>query len=248
MAAARLPAAARSGPILRREYHRAMKNLAIGCLLAAVLLAVLLAGAAYLVWDYVSPIVRTVTGVTTGVTGLGGLAAIEQGLTRTGPFAAPESGELTAAQVEGFLRVQRHVRQALGARVEAFGAKYRALSAAQPDGSRRVPPLPELLAGIGELSTVYLDAWRAQVDAMNTEAFSRDEFAWVRSRVYQAAGLDAVRYDARDLERVIEAMSRGARLEPPAITLPDAPARNRTLVTPHLDEMKAWLAMAVFGL
>jgi hypothetical protein len=83
---------------------------------------------------------------------------------------------------------------------------------------------------------------------MNTEDFSRDEFAWVRSRVYQAAGLDAVRYDARDLERVIEAMTRGVKADAPAVTLPDAPARNRALVQPHLDEMKAWLAMAVFGL
>ncbi|HUU36341.1 MAG TPA: hypothetical protein VMW48_19890 [Vicinamibacterales bacterium] len=225
-----------------------MKKLVAGCLLAAVLLAVLMSGAAYLVWDYVGPIVRTVTGVTTGVNELGGLGAIEQGLATTAPFAAPESGELTAAQVDGFLRVQRRVRLALGARIEAFGAKYRALSGPRPDGSPRVPTLPELLAGIGDLSTVYLDAWRAQVEAMNTEVFSRDEFAWVRARVYQAAGLDAVRYDARDLERVIEAMSRGARIEIPAITLPDAPARNRALVAPHLDEMKAWLAMAVFGL
>ena len=225
-----------------------MKKVAVGCLLAGVLLTVLMGAAAYVVWDYLSPIVRTVTGVTSGVTGLGGLGAIEQELTTTAPFAAPESGELTAPQVDRFLRVQRRVRLALGARVEAFGAKYRALSGPRPDGTPRVPTLPELLTGIGDLSTVYLDAWRAQVEAMNTEAFSRDEFAWVRSRVYQTAGLDAVRYDARDLERVIEAMTRGAQVEAPAVTLPDAPAPNRALVKPHLDEMKAWLAMAVFGL
>ncbi|MCC6989186.1 MAG: hypothetical protein IT181_09330 [Acidobacteria bacterium] len=225
-----------------------MKKLAIGCLLAGVVLTVLMGVAAYFIWDYVRPILQTVTGVTTGVTGLSVLGEIEQGLEVTAPYDGPESGELTAAQVDRFLRVQRHVRLALGARVEAFGAKYRALTGPRPDGTPRVPALPELLGAIGELSTVYTDAWRAQVAAMNTERFSRDEFSWVRARVYQAAGLDAARYDARDLEQVIVAMSRNVKADAPASTLPDAPAAHRALVTPHLDEMKGWLAMAVFGL
>ncbi len=225
-----------------------MRKLAVGCLLAVLLLGVLAGAAGYYVWDYVGPVVRRVTGVTSGVAGLGGLGAIEQDLKNTAPFAPAESGELTPAQVDRFLSVQRHVRLALGARVEAFGARYRAVAGPRPDGSPRVPSLDELLTGIGDLPTVYRDAWRAQVQAMNTEGFSREEFAWVRSRVYQAAGLDAVRYDARGLQEVIAAMSRGARIEMPEVTLPDAPARNRELVKPHLAEMKAWLAMAVFGL
>lgn len=225
-----------------------MGRLAVGCLLAVLLMGVLAGAAGYYVWDYVSPVLRKVTGVTAGVTGLGGLRAIEDELKNSAPFVAPASGELTPTQVERFLRVQRHVRLVLGARVETFGARYRALAGTRPDGSARVPSLDELLTGIGNLPTVYLDAWRAQVQAMNTEGFSREEFAWVRSRVYQAAGLDAVRYDARGLEQVIAAMSRGARIETPELTLPDAPARNRELVRPHLAELKGWLAMAVFGL
>lgn len=225
-----------------------MKKLLAGCLLAAVLLTVVAGVAVYLAWGYVSPVIRTVTGVTDGVTRLGGLAEIEQGLTSTAPFAAPDSGELTPAQVERFLGVQRQVRLALGTRAEAFAAKYREMTGKRPDGSTTLPTLPQLLDSIGDLSSVYLDAWRAQVQAMNGGGFSRDEFNWVRARVYQAAGLDAVRYDAGDLEQVIEAMARGAKVEAPEVRLPDAPARNRTLVKPHVDEVTAWLPMAIFGL
>ena len=225
-----------------------MKKLLIGCFLAAVLLTVAAGGALYLAWGYVGPIVRTVTGVTEGVTRLGGLAEIEEGLTTTAPFAAPDSSELTPAQVERFLRVQRQVRLALGTRGEAFAAKYREMTQTRPDGTTTLPTLPQLLDGVGDLSSVYLDAWRAQVQAMNTDGFSRDEFTWVRGRVYQAAGLDAARYDAGDLEDVIEAMARGAKVDPPAVRLPDAPARNRALVKPHVAEVTAWLPMAVFGL
>lgn len=225
-----------------------MKKLLVGCLLAGVLLTVAAAAAVYFAWGYVSPMVRSVTGVTEGVTRLGGLAEIEAGLATTAPFAAPESSELSAGQVERFLRVQRHVRQALGTRGEAIAAKYREMTDRRPDGSTTVPTLPQVLASIGDLSSVYLDAWRAQVQAMNADGFSRDEFSWVRARVYQAAGLDAARYDADDLEKVIAAMARGVKVDPPAVRLPDAPARNRALVKPHVAEVTAWLPMAVLGL
>ncbi len=225
-----------------------MKKVLIGCLLATLLLGVLAGVALYVAWGFVSPVIRTVTDVTEGVTKLGGVADIEQDLTTTTPFIAPESGALSAAQVERFVRVQRQVRLALGTRAESFAAKYRELSGTQPDGTPRVPSLPQLLSGVGDLSNVYLDAWRAQVQAMNADKFSREEFSWVRARVYQAAGLDAVRYDARDLEQVIEAMTRGVKIEAPDVRLPDAPPGNRALVKPHVEELTAWLPMAVFGL
>lgn len=224
-----------------------MSKFLAGCLVATV---VLVGGAglvAYLAWDYVRPIVGAVTGVTEGVRRLGEVTDLDRDLVTTASYEAPASGELTEAQVERFIRVQTAVRLALGERGEAFAAKYREISR-NPDGSPAIPSLPDLLGALADLSDVYLEAWRAQVGAMNAEGFSRDEFSWVRLRVYQAAGLDAVRYDARDLERVIASMARGVQLEVPPIALPDAPSRNRELVKPHLPLLSAWLAQAVFGL
>lgn len=224
-----------------------MRKFLAGCLVATV---VLVGGAglvAYLAWDFVRPVVSTVNGVTEGVRRLGEVTDLDRDLVTTAPYEAPASGELTEAQVERFIRVQTAVRLALGERGEAFASKYREISR-NPDGSAAIPSLPDLLGALGELSEVYLEAWRAQVGAMNAEGFSRDEFSWVRLRVYQAAGLDAVRYDARDLERVIAGMARGVQLDVPPIALPDAPARNRELVKPHLPLLTAWIAQAVFGL
>lgn len=224
-----------------------MRKFLAGCLFALVLLVGGVAVAAYLAWDLIRPIATTVTDVTDGVRRLGEVTDIDRDLKTTAPFEPPPSGALTAAQVARFIRVQTAVRQALGVRADAFARAYRALSQ-RPDGTTQVPALPALLASLGGLSDLYLDAWRAQVRAMNAEGFSRDEFSWVRLRVYQAAGLDAVRYDARDLERVLEALARGARLEVPEVSLPDAPAENRELVRPHRALLSEWLALAVFGL
>ena len=98
------------------------------------------------------------------------------------------------------------------------------------------------------MSKVYLDARRAQVDALNTEKFSRDEFSWVRLRVYQAAGIEAAGYEPRELERMIKGMASGAEVTVPDVDLPDAPAKNRELVKPYAKQILEWLAMAAFGL
>lgn len=224
-----------------------MRKFIAGCLVGLILLLAGAGAVAYLAWDFIRPIVSTVTEVTDGMKRLGEVTDLDKSLTTATPFTPPESGALTDAQVARFLRVQTTVREALGARVQRFTDTYRTLGQAS-DGTSRIPSLPELLGGLSGLSDVYLDAWRAQVAAMNREGFSRDEFSWVRLRVYQAAGLDAVRYDARDLERVFESLARGVQLEVPTVSLPDAPAVNKALVKPHLALISSWLPMAVFGL
>lgn len=224
-----------------------MRKFVAGCLAGGLLLVAVAGGLAYLAWDVIRPVVTTVTEVTDGVKRLGEVTDLDEALTARGPFTAPERGELTEAQVARFIRVQTAVREVVGTRMQRFADTYRALGRA-PDGTERVPSLSDLLGGLSGLSDVYLEAWRAQVAAMNAEGFSRDEFAWVRLRVYQAAGLDAVRYDARDLERVFESVARGVQLEVPTVTLPDAPAVNKALVKPHLELMRQWVPLAVFGL
>jgi len=225
-----------------------MKKFLAGCLMGLLVLGVLIGGTLYLAWGYLGPVVTTVSDVATGVSRLGEGVDIDRELRDTSAFEPPASGELTADQVTRFIRVQQQTRTALGDRAGAFADKYRELSQRTPEGTVVVPSLPDLVGGLKDLSGVYLEAWRAQVAAMNEAGFSRDEFSWVRLRVYQAAGLDAVRYDARDLARALEQMAEGVRLEVPAVTLPDAPAANRTLVRPHLELVRSWLGMALFGL
>lgn len=225
-----------------------MRKFAAGCLAGIVLLGVIVGAAAFFLWRAAGPVLDQVTTVTDGVRRLGDVSDIERELTTTTAFEGPASGELTESQVARFVRVQTAVRTALGVRVEAFSTKYRELTRPLPDGTPSVPSLPPLLGGLSDLSTLYLDAWRAQVAAMNAEAFSREEFSWVRARVYQAAGLEAVRYDARDLERLLETMATGAQVTAPDVKLPDAPARNKALVKPHAAAIAAWLGMAAFGL
>jgi hypothetical protein len=225
-----------------------MKKFLAGCLMGLLLLGVLVGATLYFTWGYIAPVVATVTGVASGATRLGEAVDIDRELRNTGTFEPPVTGELTADQVTRFVRVQQQTRAALGDRAGAFADKYRELSRQTPEGTVVVPSLPDVLGGVKDLSGVYLDAWRAQVAAMNAAGFSRSEFSWVRVRVYQAAGLEAVRYDARDLADAIGRVAEGARLDVPTVTLPDAPAANRALVAPHRELIRSWLGMVFFGL
>ena len=174
--------------------------------------------------------------------------AIDQKLVNTSPYQGPANGELTASQVERFLRVQGHVKATLGARTEAFTEKYKELGTTRPDGTEVPPSLTQLLGGLGDMSKVYMDARQAQVEALNAEKFSRDEFSWVRLRVYQAAGIEVAGYEPREIERMIKGMASGAEVKVPEVDLPDAPAKNRELVKPYSKQIMEWLAMASFGL
>jgi hypothetical protein len=214
-----------------------MKKFLAGCLMGLLLLGVLVGATLYFTWGYIAPVVATVTGVASGATRLGEAVDIDRDLRNTGTFEPPVTGELTADQVTRFVRVQQQTRAALGDRAGAFADKYRELSRQTPEGTVVVPSLPDVLGGVKDLSGVYLDA-----------GISRSEFSWVRVRVYQAAGLEAVRYDARDLADAIGRFAEGARLDVPTVTLPDAPAANRALVAPHRELIRSWLGMAFFGL
>ncbi len=225
-----------------------MKKLLAGCLIVVVLLMVVAGVGAYFLWRAAKPVYDGARQMVDGVSELAEAVEVESRLANTASYEGPASGELTPDQLERFLRVQAHVRRTLGQRAEAFKEKYKELGTTRPDGTEVPPSLSQLIAGLGEMSQVYVDARRAQVDALNAEKFSRDEFSWVRLRVYQAAGIEAARYDPRELERMIKTMATGAQVTVPEVTLPDAPARNRELVKPYASQIMEWLAMASFGL
>jgi hypothetical protein len=225
-----------------------MKKLLAGCLVVVVLLMVVAGVGAYFLWRAARPALDSARQMVEGVSQLSEVVEMEDRLANTSTYEGPASGELTAEQVERFLRVQARVKQTLGTRAEAFREKYKELATTRPDGTEVPPSLSQLLAGLSDMSQIYLDARRAQVDALNTEKFSRAEFSWVRLRVYQAAGIEAARYDPRELEKLLQAMASGAKGTVPEVALPDAPATNRELVKPHAAQLMEWLAMASFGL
>ena len=221
-----------------------MKKLLIGCLVILVLGGVLFGVGAYYLYRAASPVLENARDYLDRFSQLGEL---EKQIKNQSPYAAPENGELTKEQVDRFTRVQAQVRTALGQRFDEIEEKYKHLKA-NADRSTQ-PTVGEMFSALGELAGVVTDARRAQVNALNQEGFSSAEYTWVRSRVYQAAGVELS--GAIDFQRIAEAARKGTGIE--GIRVPEAPlgavpAKNRELVKPHVKQMDEWLPLAFFGL
>ncbi|MDH4066481.1 MAG: hypothetical protein OEW19_18925 [Acidobacteriota bacterium] len=221
-----------------------MKKLLAGCLAIVVLGAVALGVAAYFGYRAVRPMIDDTT---SWVQQAREMAAASDRIANKAGFDAPASGELDEARVQRFLAVQGRVRTAMGPRWAELESRARDFDAKARAGGRDLS-FTEVTAMLSELGTVLRDARRAHVDALNAEGFSSSEYSWTRLRVYEAAGIElAEGVDWSALEEMIKQGAEQAGVEPPAVTLPEIPARNRALVKPHVETLRTWLPLTVLG-
>lgn len=220
-----------------------MKKLVIGCGLALLLVGI--AGAAGLYYF----VYRPARSFVSSMTELGEVAELDRRVANTRTYTAPASGTLTREQVARFVAVQEAIHGRLGARATELEAKYKAMSERAAD-SRSVT---ELVGAYKDVFVLIAEAKRAQVDALNAQGFSLDEYAWVRSQFYEAAGITLTGVDfaelagklrTGDLSDVDTPVADGAS-KAPSTSVPEV---NRTLVAPYKDAMERWFAYAIFGL
>ena len=220
-----------------------MKKLLFGCLVIVILGAVVVAVGSYFLYRAASPLIEDARSYFEGMSQLDDL---ERQITNRSPYSGPASGELTDAQVQRFVRVQQHVRTQLGQRMKEIEEKYEYLRSTTD--SKDVP-FTELLGSLRDITGVYVDARRYQVEALNKESFSQDEYSWVRDRVFQAAGMEIG--SRIDIEKLQDAIRNGTGLEgisADRLPKPNVPAKNRELVKPYVSQMDEWLPLVFFGL
>lgn len=221
-----------------------MKKVAIGCGIVLVLLAAVGGVAGW----YVYHKVRTTIA---GFAELAKVPDIERNVSNTTTFTAPENGELTEAQVTRFVAVQEHVKKTLGEKFAELNTKYKTLSERIDKKENNALDLPDLVAAYRDLATTYVEAKRAQVDALNSNGFSRSEYHWVRKQAYLALGLPMMEMD---VSAIIEAAKSGGKMDPgqaAPTTLPmgpSGPAKNQELVAPHKKLLEDNAALSFFGL
>ncbi len=221
-----------------------MQKLLIGCLVIVVLAAIALGVGGFFAYRATRPAFEQARDYVSNLGRLGELTELDKQIANRRTFSAPANGELTESQVERFVRVQQHMRQGLGARMQEIETKYQGLA----NDSSRQPTPSEVFSGLADLAGLFVDARRFQVDALNTEGLSQSEYDWVKAHVYAAAGIEVVsRIDLQQIEKMARDGAAQVGVEPPAVPTPDVPEHNRELVKPHLAEMKEWLPLAFFG-
>ncbi len=212
-----------------------MKKVVIGCLLVVVVLAVSAGIAGYFIYNKARSYVQQFQAV----------ATLDKEVANTAAFTPPANHELTEAMVTRFVAVQEGMHAKLGARIDELKAKQDEFQKRQETEHRQASP-SEAISTIAGMMGLIVEAKKAQVAALNQQKFSLDEYAWVRTQVYTAAGLDLAQLNLANLP---EAVSQGGgATHPVAEAAGDVPPRNKELVAPYLPKLKEWAVLAFFGM
>ena len=215
-----------------------MKKLAIGCGIVALVGCVALAGVVY--YGYMK-----VKSTYQQFAQLSQVGDIERGVRIKTAFAAPPSGQLTQKQVEQLLKVISRVHDRLGQNLSAFQRNYQALAQKK---EATVVDLPTLISAYRDIAAGYVDAKKAQVDALNEAGLSLAEYRWIRAQAYQALDIP---FFAVDFGKLAEQVKSGTPpAEAPLDPVPggSAPAGNKTLLEPHRKQLEDYLPLVAFGL
>jgi hypothetical protein len=215
-----------------------MKKLVIGCALLLALGAAGAAGASYFAY-------RKVTSAFAGFAELGSLPEIERSIRKQGPYSPPASGGPSGSQINRLLQVQQAVRARLGSRADEIEHRYRRLLAKD---SATVVDVPELVSAYRDLAAAYVDAKRAQVEALNRAGLSLEEYRWTRSQVYAALGMPLMDIDVAGIIDDVKAGRQPAAQAARMVAGPTGSPAVRRLVEPHRKALETNVGLAFFGL
>lgn len=212
-----------------------MRKLAIGCLVVVALLVVCGGIAGYWVYSKAKSYVGQFQA----------LGELDKNVTNVTAFNAPASGELTEDMVKRFAAVQESMHTRLGARVEEMKARQDEFLKRQ-QAEQRQASASEAIAVVTDMMTLIVEGKSAQVEALNQQRFSLEEYAWVKGQVYRAAGMDLVELSIAGLPEL--AKQGGGATKAVGEAGGDVPPRNKELVAPLLPKLKDWAPLAFFGL
>jgi hypothetical protein len=216
------------------------KKLTFGCL-GLGLLVLILGG--YFIYTL---IVKPVAG---GISTLRDIHEANERIVNRSPYQPPATGEMTAAQVERFVSVQTAVRQGLREQFTEFQNKYEEIG---DDWERRDPTIREFTNVLGDALKLYADAKHIQVNALNREGFSLEEYRFVQKSFYHALGVELLTYN---LDLIAKAASEGKfdfgteELEEEyKYYHEEVPPKNRELAAPYAESADEWIVFAWWGL
>jgi len=216
-----------------------MKKFLIGCLGLIVVLSIA-GGIAGYIFVY-RPIKAGIENVTANVQQLEEISALDNNISNKANFTIPDDGVLSAAQVERYMTVQKTMKDALSEEIDVLDEKYTSLKAKDDSSLQSIKDIPKLIAAYSDIIKIVLDAKKSQVEALNSNGFSLDEYNWVKKQVFAAAGQTLTNFDLSKLNN--------GDTSPVEIALPtNIPEQNIELLKKYKDNFDDYIGLSFFGL
>jgi len=190
-------------------WRRIMKKWLIGCLVTGFILVVLVCGAAYLfIWR---PLSAAAGGDVMGqVNDLKKIGEAEQAVRNKSSYTAPVDGKLSQAQVTAFIAVQQMISDKMGPDFAVLEEKVKKMN--EMENQSAEPDLKDIMGGIADMTKLMAKAKQVQVEGLNAQNMSMEEYRWIRDQVSSALPYLAV-----------DVPTTGANAEPAADAAAAAP-------------------------
>lgn len=157
-------------------------------------------------------------------------------------FTPPANEELTQSGFDRYLAAQQQIRTQIADRLQQLETKYEAFDTNRPGGEQ--PSIGDIVGAYADFGGLLMDAKRAQVEALNAQDFSLQEYNWTRTQVYRALGQQLGAFvigDEFSLEQLVNAQAENEAQQP-------VPQSNIDMVEPHREQLMEMLALAWWGL
>lgn len=160
-----------------------MKKWLVGCLITGFILVVLVCGAAYLfIWR---PLSAAAGGDVMGqVSDLKKIGEAEQAVKNKSSYTAPVDGKLSQTQVTAFVAVQQMISDKMGPDFALLEEKVKKMN--EMENKSAEPDLKDIMGGFADMTKLMAKAKQVQVEGLNAQNMSMEEYRWIRDQVSAA--------------------------------------------------------------
>jgi len=150
-----------------------------GCLITVLVLVVVAVGVGW--WFLGKPI----TAFASAIRDIDRIEKLDTSVTNRDSYSPPASGELSENQVQSYVNVLAGIRSDMENRLEVLVEKYEELGGEQP----QLTDIPRFAEAYADVIGLLGQARQSQVDALNSQNLSLEEYRWIRAQVLAASGL-----------------------------------------------------------
>ncbi len=160
-----------------------MKKILGGCLIITLLALVVGGGATW--WFVLRPAWNAGSQFMNAASQVAELAKLDETVKNRSAFSPPADGRISEAALDRFIATQQAIQARVGTNLATLEAKYRQIETDAKTAGKRVGP-SEVLGAYGDLFSLVREAKEAQVEALNAQNLSLEEYRWLRKQAYAA--------------------------------------------------------------
>jgi len=108
----------------------------------------------------------------------------EQAVRNKSSYTAPVDGKLSQAQVTAFIAVQQMISDKMGPDFAVLEEKVKKMN--EMENQSAEPDLKDIMGGIADMTKLMAKAKQVQVEGLNAQNMSMEEYRWIRDQVSSA--------------------------------------------------------------